>query len=118
MFKPSKFRNKKTVIDGITFDSLKEGKRYRALKMLERAGKITDLKLQPKFLIANRVEHNGNKYQMRYYIADFQYCETGTHLPIVEDVKSAHTIKDSLYTLKRLLFLTRHGDRLIFKEVL
>ncbi|MGP1455872.1 MAG: DUF1064 domain-containing protein [Treponema sp.] len=38
-------------VDGITFDSMAEMNRYLELKQLERAGIITDLELQPKFLL-------------------------------------------------------------------
>jgi len=38
---PPKYGNKKTVVDGITFDSMREANRYRELKLLERAGKVT-----------------------------------------------------------------------------
>lgn len=33
----SKYNNKKIIIDGIQFDSIKEGNRYKELKLLERA---------------------------------------------------------------------------------
>jgi hypothetical protein len=46
---PNKYRNIKTIVDGITFASKKEAKRYSELKLLERAGMITDLELQPAF---------------------------------------------------------------------
>ena len=39
----SKYRNKKITINGITFDSIKESKRYQELKLLERANEITEL---------------------------------------------------------------------------
>ena len=52
----SKYKAKKCVIDGIKFDSLKEGRRYRALKLLERAGEVQNLELQPRYdLIVNGV---------------------------------------------------------------
>lgn len=44
----SKYKAKKTKVDGITFDSKKEAERYRQLKMLENAGHISDLELQKK----------------------------------------------------------------------
>ena len=54
IFKPHKYKvasKERRTIDGITFDSLAEMNRYLELKMLEKAGIITDLELQPKFLL-------------------------------------------------------------------
>lgn len=50
--KRSKYNNINTIIDGITFDSKKEGAHYEKLKTQLLADKISDLKLQPKFNIA------------------------------------------------------------------
>ncbi len=107
----NKYRNKKTVIDGITFDSKKERNRYLELKILQRAGKISGLELQPKFEIVPKV----GKYRARFYIADFLYRVNGN--VIVEDVKSAITKKNPVYTLKRQLFLHRYGRKYIFLEI-
>lgn len=112
-----KYGNKRTVIDGITFDSQKEANRYFELKLLLKSGKIKDLELQPKFKICDSIRYEGKKYQERYYIADFMYTEVGTFLKIVEDVKSQATRKDKVYTLKKQLFLVKYSDNLIFREV-
>ena len=45
----TKYHAIKTVYDGITFDSRKEARRYAALKLLERAGEISDLRTQVKY---------------------------------------------------------------------
>jgi hypothetical protein len=47
--KPSKYRSRRTTVDGITFHSAKEANRYVDLKLLERCGKIANLELQPFF---------------------------------------------------------------------
>ena len=47
----SKYGNRKTEVDGIVFDSKKEAERYRDLKLLERAGDIRELVLQPSFVL-------------------------------------------------------------------
>ena len=47
----NKYRNKKVIVDDYIFDSIQESRRYKELKLLERAGTITDLELQPRFLI-------------------------------------------------------------------
>ena len=81
--KLSKYKAKKTVIDGIKFDSMKEAKRYGELKMLQRLGEISGLKCQPTF----RLEVDDSL--ICKYIADFSYYLGGDGLErfIVEDVK-------------------------------
>ncbi len=49
--KPSKYRNIKTVIDGIEFDSKREAAYYGVLKMRKLAGEITKIETQVKFSI-------------------------------------------------------------------
>lgn len=81
--KKSKYKNKKCVIEGISFDSKKESVRYADLKLMERAGLISDLVLQPVF----KIEINGQK--ICKYIADFEYIENDVH--VVEDCKGFRT---------------------------
>lgn len=102
----SKFNAKKTVVDGITFDSRKEAKRYVELRDLERAGDIRDLKRQVRYEIVPAFDVDGKHYRPVAYIADFVYtdCETGKE--IVEDVKGYRT---SVYRLKSKLFAYRYG---------
>lgn len=64
-----KYRNIKTVIDGITFDSIKESERYKKLLLLQKTGEISDLILQPKFPIII------NNIKICTYIADFSYVD-------------------------------------------
>ena len=110
-----KYRNKKTTLDGYTFQSKKEANRYFELKMLQKAGEITALELQPKFEIVPDVIwlHASRILRKRYYIADFAYFENGNKT--VEDVKSAITRKNPVYTLKRQLFLLKYPG-IVFKE--
>ena len=63
----SKYKAVKTTIDGITFDSKREAKRYSELKVLEKAGMITHLELQPEY----QITINGAK--ICKYKADFRY---------------------------------------------
>jgi len=51
----NKYHNQPVTIDGIRFASKREGKRYSELKLLEQAGSITDLKLQPRFPIRHNL---------------------------------------------------------------
>lgn len=99
----NKYRNKKTVVGGITFDSQKEGNRWFELKLLEGVGDIHDLELQPKFEIIPAINWNGKRLRARYYIADFRYNQNG--ITIVEDCKGYRT---DVYKLKRQLFIIRY----------
>ncbi len=109
--KESKFKNKKTIIDGITFDSKKESQRYSTLKALQDSGKIKDLQMQVKYRIVI------DSYKICTYIADFSYKDLTTFLQptIVEDVKSEYTKKMPIYRLKKKLMLAVFGIEI--KEV-
>lgn len=101
----NKYSNKKTVVDGITFDSKREAKRYGELKLLERGHIISDLRLQPKFmLIASQRRDDGKAERACIYIADFAYKENGKE--VVEDAKGMKT-RD--YVIKRKLMLALHS---------
>ncbi|MBV8661470.1 MAG: DUF1064 domain-containing protein [Hyphomicrobiales bacterium] len=82
-------------VDGIVFDSGAEAKRYAELKLLERAGAIAGLELQPEFAI----QINGKPFCK--YAADFRYADAKTGRVVVEDVKSAPTAKDTAYRLRK-----------------
>lgn len=110
----SKYNACKTSVDGITFDSAKEAQHYATLLLLERAGVIENLKLQPRFLLQEGFTYNGHKERKIEYVADFQYERNGQ--TIVEDVKSKAT-KTPVYQLKRKLFLYKYGKDIIFNEV-
>lgn len=107
----SKYRAKKTVIDGIKFDSRKEAKRYTELKLLERNGDIEKLTLQPRFLLQEGFRKNGKAYRKIEYVADFMYEQDGKL--IIEDVKG---IKTDVYKLKQKLFEKKYQD-LTIKEI-
>jgi hypothetical protein len=102
----SKYHNKKTVIDNITFDSKKEANRYVELKLLEKSGKIKHLTLQPKFLLQEDFIYKGEKIRKICYVADFQYKDKGNNT-IVEDVKG---MKTQSYLIKKKIFLYKYRD--------
>ncbi len=108
-----KYKAKKAVIDGITFDSKKEAGRYQELKLLERAGVIKDLVLQPSFLLQDKFKYKDKTERKIKYIADFKYLDTKTGKVVVEDVKG---YKTDVYKLKRKLFLKKYGDKFEFLE--
>lgn len=96
--RPLKYRNIRTLVDGVLFDSQKEARRYSELKLLERAGKITGLILQPKYPIVV------NGVKVCTYVADFFYNAQG--VDVVEDVKG---MKTPIYNLKKKLVRACHG---------
>ena len=101
----NKYRNKKTVVDGITFDSKKESHRFSELRIMQMGGYISGLILQPTFEIIPQIKWNGKTLRKRLYIADFLYKQNG--ITIVEDVKGFRT---QVYKLKRQLFLIRYPE--------
>lgn len=94
----SKYHAKKTVIDGIEFDSAKEAKRYAKLRDMEEAGKIQGLCLQVPFELLPSFECDGVKYRGMKYIADFVYYRDGGQ--VVEDCKGFKTPE---YKMKKKL---------------
>ena len=102
----SKYNSRKTVIDGIKFDSVKEAKRYAELKLMERAGVISHLQMQVKFEVIPKC----GKERSSNYIADFVYQEDGN--TVVEDVKG---VKTPEYILKRKLMNWVHDIQI--KEI-
>lgn len=103
----NKYKNKKVVIDNILFDSKKEANYYTYLKLLEKAGKITDLELQKKFVLQTSFKLNGKTYRAITYIADFVYKENGqVH---VVDTKGYRT---QVYKIKKKLFMKKYGIKI------
>lgn len=70
-----KYKNKKTQVDMYVFDSIAESRRYKELALLEKAGEIKDLQLQPRFLLQESFKKNGKTYRKIEYVADFMYCQ-------------------------------------------
>ena len=94
-----KYRNKKTEVDGILFDSKKEANRFLVLKGMEESGEISHLERQIKFiLIKGERWSDGKKHRDTVYVADFVYQKDGDM--VVEDVKGFRT---PVYKLKREL---------------
>lgn len=111
----SKYKNKKTIVDGIPFDSLKEARRYKELKLLVRGGAIKDLELQPVFKLIPTIRTEQETLKEILYIADFKYYNCRKKRVIVEDVKSKGT-KTRVYNLKKRLFILKYGEDYDFLE--
>lgn len=118
-----KYHNKKTTVDGITFDSRREADRYSELKLLLRSGRIRNLQMQvpyelipaqrePPTLTERGMERQGKVIERSVvYKADFVYSERTGQIwrPVVEDAKGVRTKE---YIIKRKLMLWRHGIRI------
>lgn len=100
----SKFKNKKTVVDGISFASKLEASRYKQLKEMEQQGEIKNLVLQPKFELQEPFVKKGKKYRKIEYFGDFMYevakGEKSGEI-VIEDTKGLLTQE---FKLKQKLF--------------
>jgi hypothetical protein len=95
-------------VDGVVFASKKEATRYGLLKLRERIGEITDLKLQPKFPI----EIAGKPFAT--YSADFSYFDRLLGKTVIEDVKSkGGTEKDAAFRLRKKAAELAHGIEVV-----
>ena len=107
-YKSNKYRNAKVTVEGITFDSKREARRYLDLLLLEKAGDISDLRRQVKYELIPSQRINGKVVERKVeYIADFVYLRDGE--TVVEDTKGIRT-KD--YILKRKMMLYFHGIKI------
>ena len=104
----SKYGNRKVIHDGIEFDSVKEAQRYCELKLMQRAGVISDLQLQVPFELIPTQRIDGKLAEKAVnYVADFVYQQNGAQ--VVEDTKGVRTKE---YIIKRKLMLWVHGIRI------
>ena len=109
----SKYRAVPTVVDNIRFASKAEARRYGELKLLERAGKICDLALQPRFELCVS-DPEGEEIKIGTYIADFYYLTLDKYgdnfsIEVVEDVKGFRT---DLYKWKKKHFEVQYGIKI------
>ena len=108
----NKYRNEKISVNGIVFDSKREADRWADLNVLERAGEISRLQRQVKYVLIPTQYDEKKKVLEREcsYIADFVYFKDGKL--VVEDAKG---VKTPEYRIKKKLMLLFHGVRV--KEV-
>lgn len=105
-----KYHNTKTVADGIKFDSKLEAERYAQLKILERAGVIRALELQPSFDLLPSFRKNGKTWRKTVYKADFRYILAKDDRIIIEDVKGSTAVITDVFRLKQKLFEYKNPD--------
>lgn len=99
MKRPHKFGAVRTIVDGKSFASKREARRYQELELLQRAGKIQNLATQ----ISYPLKVNG--VLICRYIADFKYLDLDTGANVVEDSKGYATPE---YKLKKKLMKAVH----------
>ena len=105
-----KYHNTKTVADGIKFDSRLEAERYAQLKMMERAGAIRDLELQPEYELIPSFKKDGKTWRRTVYKADFRYILAEDDRIIIEDVKGSTAVITDVFRLKQKLFEYRYPE--------
>jgi hypothetical protein len=105
----SKYNAQKTTVDGITYDSRKEAQRAQELRLMLKAGVISNLREQvPYELIPAQKNEYGKVIERAViYKADFVYDEKGK--TVVEDTKGVRTKE---YVIKRKLMLYEYGIRI------
>jgi hypothetical protein len=96
----SKFGNKKTVVDDITFDSKAESIYYQQLKWLKQSRQIKEFKLQPRYLLLEGFKKNGKTFRKTEYVADFEVHNLDDSVQVI-DIKGAITKE---FAIKRKLF--------------
>lgn len=121
----SKYAAVRTTIDNITFASKREAHRYQELKLLEKAGWIRNLRLQPRYLLCALVINGADirdvnvgeiakrRCPIGNYVADFEYEQSEVHgkrgAVWVLKVEDAKGVKTPVYKLKKRIFEAQYG---------
>ena len=119
----NKYHNSAVIVDGISFQSRKEARRWRELKIMESAGMIHGLTRQKKYVLIpaqrepDTVGKRGGKIKGKLierecaYYADYTYYDKDGR-EVVEDVKSPAT-RTEQYKIKKKLMLYVHGIQIV-----
>ena len=102
----NKYKNKKTMVDGIKFDSEMESHYYIYLKQLKEMGEVVDFVLQPTYLLQEGFDLNGKRIRPITYKADFKVIYKDGHEEVI-DVKGKLTEE---FKIKRKMLLYRYRD--------
>lgn len=114
----SKYGNKPTELDGVTYHSAKEARRIAQLRQWERVGLIRELETQPEFPLVVMDKRTGQPVSVGSYFADAAWTVVDPRIAppgfapgdrVVEDVKSEVTAGNALYRLKKKLVAALHG---------
>ncbi len=107
----SKYGAKPTVVDGMRFASKREAHRWQELRLLEKAGEISELARQVAYPLVARVENsNGFGVTVGHYIADFVYRQKGDAVLVIEDSKGFRT---DLYKWKAKHFAIQYCRQIL-----
>ncbi len=102
----NKYKNKKTMVDGIKFDSEMESHYYIYLKQLKEIGEVVNFVLQPTYLLQEGFDLNGKRIRPITYKADFKVIYKDGHEEVI-DVKGKLTEE---FKIKRKMLLYRYRD--------
>ena len=102
----NKYHNKKVIVNGHKFDSIKEANYYNQLRLLQRAGLIRDLELQKTFILQPSFKLNNKTRRNITYKADFTYFSNEDDKIHVIDVKG---FKTDVYNIKKKMFEYKYG---------
>ena len=102
----NKYNNKKTIVDGIKFDSEMESHYYLYLKHLKEIGEVVDFVLQPTYLLQEGFILNGKRIRAITYKADFKVIYKDGHEEVI-DVKGKLTEE---FKIKRKMLLYKYRD--------
>lgn len=109
----NKYHNKKVYFNGERIDSKREARRYQELLLMQRAGVISHLQRQVRYMIlpTQRDKKGRLLFRKRFYVADFVYRDRDGNL-VVEDAKGVRT---EMYKLKKALMYKEYG--ILIQEV-
>lgn len=105
----NKYKNIKSEVDGIKFDSKLEMEYYLYLKALQKDGIVTDFEIQKKFLLQEKTKYKGQAIREINYIADFYVNYTDGHTEII-DIKGSKFNLDNVFKLKRKMLIYKYPD--------
>ena len=113
--KCNKYGNRKISLDGLTFDSRFEAKKWQELCMRQRIGEITELQRQVRFPLIPTRHYGKECVRGCSYVADFVYTEKDGQ-SVVVDTKGFETPE---YIIKKKLFLEKYvlsGEYIFIEE--
>lgn len=118
--KGNKYKNKKITVDGVTYDSEREYKRFVVLNQAEKDGIISCLEAHPKFELIPAIKETYVKHLKTKdkvcertvqlpitYTADFSYIKGGKR--VIEDVKISKFLIPKEFSLKAKMLRYFHG---------
>ncbi|MCP4653669.1 MAG: DUF1064 domain-containing protein [Candidatus Omnitrophica bacterium] len=101
-----KYNAKPVFVDGIRFDSKKEGSRYKKLKELKESGEVISFELQKPYPLNDYAKTK--REQIKYCCDFFIKWKDGTET--IEDTKG---FKTQVYKIKKKLFETKYRIKIV-----